>query len=162
MRGAKDALPQSEQPGTVYALGCTDCNKVYIGEIGRTTKVRSKEHEASTRYGYTEKRAVAFHALTEGHQINWQPNLIRRKISWSFIEITTHNSLLRTEIHHKIMTCRPPPGRPSSEMRLNKHKKSLHLYLTIHTLVHTSRHHAIQRTNDSARSGRIRCGIHTK
>ena len=76
MRGAKDTLPQSEQLGTVYALGCTDCNKVYIGVKGRTAKVRAKEHAESTRYGYTEKSAVAFHALTEGHQIHWQPHVI--------------------------------------------------------------------------------------
>ena len=58
MRGAKDTLPQSEQPGAVYALGCMECNKVYIGETGRTAKVRAKEHEASTRYGYTENQQL--------------------------------------------------------------------------------------------------------
>ena len=79
LAGAKDTLPQSEQPGTVYALGCTDCNKVCIGEIGRTTKVRAKEHEPSTRYGYTEKSAVVIHALIEGYQIHWQPHVIERK-----------------------------------------------------------------------------------
>ena len=79
MRGAKDTLPQSEQPGAVYALGCMECNKVYIGETGRTAKVRAKEHEASTRYGYTEKSAVAFHALTEGHQIHWKPHVVERE-----------------------------------------------------------------------------------
>ena len=63
----------------IYALGCTDCNKVYIGETGCTAKVRVKEHEASTRYGYTEKSAVAFHDFAEGHQIHWQPHVIERE-----------------------------------------------------------------------------------
>ena len=82
MRGAKDTLPQREQPGAVYALGCMECNKVYIGETGRMAKVRGKEHEVSTRYGYTEKSAVAFHALTEGHQIHIverEEHCVRRK-----------------------------------------------------------------------------------
>ena len=52
---------------------------MYIGETGRTAKVRAKEHEASTRYGYTEKSGVAFHALTEGHQIHWKPHVVERE-----------------------------------------------------------------------------------
>ena len=52
---------------------------MYIGETGRTAKVRAKEHEASTRYGYTERSAVAFHALTEGHQIHWKPHVVERE-----------------------------------------------------------------------------------
>ena len=59
-----------------YALGCTDCPRVYIGETGRTAKQRTREHKCHTRTGHTELSAVARHAHTEGHNIHWKPQVI--------------------------------------------------------------------------------------
>ena len=76
MARAKDNLPAEDTPGAIYALGCTDCPKVYIGETGRTAKQRAREHKCHTRTGHTELSAVARHAHTEGHNIHWKPRVI--------------------------------------------------------------------------------------
>ena len=54
MARAKDNLPAEDTPVAIYALGCTDCPKVYIGETGRTAKQRAREHKCHTRTGHTE------------------------------------------------------------------------------------------------------------
>ena len=33
----------------MYAIGCGDCEKVYVGETARTSKERIKEHRCHTR-----------------------------------------------------------------------------------------------------------------
>ena len=74
----KDRVDRSQDPGVIYKISCNDCSKVYIGETGRTAKVRVSEHEANARNGHPERSAVAAHA--EGHEIKWQAEvLIERK-----------------------------------------------------------------------------------
>ena len=76
MQRPADNLPAEETPGAIYALGCTDCPRVYIGETGRTAKQRAREHTCNTRIGHTELSPVARHAHTEGHNIHWKPRVI--------------------------------------------------------------------------------------
>ena len=54
MKGAKDMISADREPGVVYALGCMECPRVYIGETARTAKQRVKEHNMHTRTGYTD------------------------------------------------------------------------------------------------------------
>lgn len=79
MRGAKDTIPPKEDPGIVYAVGCSDCPKVYIGETGRTVKKRIEEHRGHLRCGTHYLSAVATHAVEEGHNIFWEPRIIARE-----------------------------------------------------------------------------------
>ena len=30
--------PPAKDPGVIYAIGCTECNKVYVGETARTAE----------------------------------------------------------------------------------------------------------------------------
>ena len=78
MNKAKDTLPAEEEPGVVYAIGCTTCKKVYIGETCRTAKLRCKEHEAHARKGNLELSAVANHAWDD-HKIHWKPRVLLRE-----------------------------------------------------------------------------------
>ena len=87
MKGAKDTIPDTQHPGVVYALGCKDCAKVYVGETGCTAQRRAEQHRYDARTGRTELSAVAAHAHNEGHQIHWEPmvvkkesNLVKRKV----------------------------------------------------------------------------------
>ena len=79
MGGVKDKISASREPGTIYAIGCQECKKVYIGETARTAEQRSKEHKAHARYGRTEQSAVANHFVTEGHAIHWEPHIVGRE-----------------------------------------------------------------------------------
>ena len=47
------------------------CGDSYIGETGRTTNTRVKEHKAACRLAHFEKSAVAEHAWKDGHIIEW-------------------------------------------------------------------------------------------
>ena len=76
MIGAKDKLPSETLPGVVYALGCQECPRIYIGETGRTAKKRAEEHESHVRKGNTDMSAVAHHVVNTGHCVHWQPRVI--------------------------------------------------------------------------------------
>ena len=75
MKGSKDKIPAEQKPGVVYAIGCSDCEKTYIGETARTAKQRAKEHNMHVRTGKTHLSAVATHAET-GHTMHWQPMVV--------------------------------------------------------------------------------------
>ena len=67
----KDSIKKEKQTGVVYAIPCSDCNAVYVGETGRSLATRTREHQASVRLGQTEKSALAEHATKTGHPIKW-------------------------------------------------------------------------------------------
>ena len=58
MKGVKDKQKEEEIPGVVYAIGCGDCRKVYVGETRRTAAQRVKEHKSDTRLGHLDKSAL--------------------------------------------------------------------------------------------------------
>ena len=91
MKGVKDRQPKECQPGVVYALGCAECPKVYIGETCRTVKQRIKEHADHTKKGYSEKSAVAKHVVDTNHQIYWKPRVL--KMEQRTTERKVHESL---------------------------------------------------------------------
>ena len=73
MRGAKDTTPAECQPGVVYAIGCKDCPKIYIGETSRTARQRVKEHREHVKKGAVEKSAVADDACNPlASKSDWQ------------------------------------------------------------------------------------------
>ena len=47
MGRAKDTPPADSQPGVVYAIGCADCEQIYVEETARTGRERLKEHNAT-------------------------------------------------------------------------------------------------------------------
>ena len=61
----KDKLDTMKKCGTIYEITCGGCDKVYIGESGRSLKVRFKEH---TRHTYP-LTAVGEHCQATGHSI---------------------------------------------------------------------------------------------
>ena len=90
MQGAKDTLPQSEQRGAVYALGCMECNKVYIGETGRTAKVRAKEHIKRVRGMGTQKnQQLRFMLSRKGIKSTGSHTLLKGTSIWDIIRKVT-------------------------------------------------------------------------
>ena len=79
MNKAKDKLPADTQPGVVYAIGCGDCERVYVGETARTSKERIKEHRCHTRMGKTELSAIAQHVSDTGHTIHWEARTLAKE-----------------------------------------------------------------------------------
>ena len=59
-------------------MPCT-CGKVYIGETKRRLGTRIKEHKDACVKYHTEKSAIAEHAWTNDHPINWaETNILQR------------------------------------------------------------------------------------
>jgi len=82
----KDKLDRNETTECVYKIPCMSCDKVYIGETGRSFGTRMKEHrkevEQQGERRYTRstrlaveaeqsKSAITDHAARQNHVINW-------------------------------------------------------------------------------------------
>ena len=76
MKNAKDTTPKEETPGVIYALGCTDCAQLYIGETMRTAKQRMREHKYHTRSGHLDMSAIAKHTHEESHTMHWSARIL--------------------------------------------------------------------------------------
>ena len=68
MRNVKDKIPATNQPG-VYSIPCLDCNRVYIGQSGRTVKQRIVEHGRYIKDG-KPLSGLAEHAIATGHTVD--------------------------------------------------------------------------------------------
>ena len=68
----KDPVPQDHKKGIVYRISCKDCHQSYIGQSGRSLQHRLKEHKRAVFCGNTNVSALAEHALSCGHEIDWE------------------------------------------------------------------------------------------
>ena len=91
-------LPEDRE-GVVYKIGCL-CGDFYIGQTGRSTNTRIKEHKRACRLAKFESSAVAEHAWQDGHIIEWdQVEIVDTAAS-------TSERLVKEAIHIKLA----PPG----------------------------------------------------
>ncbi len=71
--------------GVVYEIPCGTCNKVYVGQSGRTLEHSMKEHQrslTSTNCSYYTS-AVAEHAVHNNHVIDWKKaKVVDHRSSW--------------------------------------------------------------------------------
>ena len=77
---SKTLFPVKKQVNIVYKVSCS-CGKVYIRETKRFLETRLKEHREAGIRGQTSKSAIAEHAWTEGHPINWDGTRILQRAS---------------------------------------------------------------------------------
>ena len=88
-----------DKTGVIYNIPCKDCDKVYVGETGRTLSARQKEHRRQLAYGRTDSSAVAAHAVSTLHDIDWEnssvleheDNFFKRKVKEALLIRTHHN-----------------------------------------------------------------------
>ena len=55
----------------VYRIKCKECSKVYIGETGRSFKLRIVEHKNNCKHYITGKSAITDHTATKKHAIDF-------------------------------------------------------------------------------------------
>jgi hypothetical protein len=76
----KDPIKSEDKTNCVYRINCADCSCSYIGQTSRQLKVRVNEHKRHVRAAPRNARdlnklerdsAIALHALTEGHRIDF-------------------------------------------------------------------------------------------
>ena len=66
----KNPVPAEKKKGVVYEIPCWDCDKVYIGETGRTLKKRVSEHKQAVKR-FDDKNEIAVHVFKHDHHIAW-------------------------------------------------------------------------------------------
>ena len=102
----KDRRPATSNAGLVYQYECQQCQKIYVGETGRSLKTRESEHRRAIRNGDENHSGISKHVLETGHTILWdnvkilafEGNWRKRKIKEGiFIAKTSPSRLLNTK-----------------------------------------------------------------
>ena len=70
------SLTDLDKKGVIYQVPCRDCSKVYIGETARKLNTRPSEHKRHCRLLQPSKSAVAEHAITEDHNIDFDKSIV--------------------------------------------------------------------------------------
>ena len=91
----KDPLPIDKQSNVVYEVPCT-CRKVYIGETQRRLGTRIKEHKDACVKNLTDKSAIAEHARTNDHPINWTERKILQRANRAMELVLKESLSIRT------------------------------------------------------------------
>jgi hypothetical protein len=63
-------------PSGIYKLKCSTCNKVYVGQSGRTISIRFKEHVRYIRSNNSTS-AYATHILENRHEYGTKENMLK-------------------------------------------------------------------------------------
>ena len=110
----KDKTPDLDQCGIIYELPCQQCDVNYIGESGRSLKIRLHEHQTQRSSAFYE------HSSETGHNIHKDKIKIitkedytyRRKIKEA-VEIRTLNPALNRDdgntlpvIYNQLLFCK--------------------------------------------------------
>ena len=56
--------------GSVYKVGCSECDLRYVGETGRTVQERMMEHRRAAR-NFDGTSELAVHVAETGHRVDW-------------------------------------------------------------------------------------------
>ena len=72
----KDPVPPDQRKGVVYKIPCSDCGMTYVGQTGRTLKVRKKEHMRALTNSDAMTSALAEHAMDTMHKIAWEDAVV--------------------------------------------------------------------------------------
>ena len=67
----KDPVPIQDRSGVIYRVPCSSCSHAYIGQTSRTLAQRLKEHHRAVRIGDSATSALAEHAHSTGHPVDW-------------------------------------------------------------------------------------------
>ena len=67
----KDAIPDMEKSGVIYCIPCAECPATYVGETKRKLGKRMDEHKRAVRMADFNVSAVAEHAWSAGHGVDW-------------------------------------------------------------------------------------------
>ena len=76
----KDKRDKISCAGVVYQYKCM-CDKVYIGETGRSIKTRESEHKRAIRNGDDNHSGISKHVLETGHTGGCQNSSIRNELA---------------------------------------------------------------------------------
>ena len=98
----KDPIPDLQKSGVVYRVCCASCSASYIGQTGRRLCQRVDEHRRAVKMADFNSSALAEHAWSTGHQVDWNAVVLSnprdattRSIQEAISIRTTNNTLNR-------------------------------------------------------------------
>ena len=114
----KDRVPTEELAGVVYQIPRAGCPATYVGQTGRCLSKRMKEHQKVVESGDCANLALAEHAWSHHHPVDWnnvrvleqQPHLYHR-LTLESIHIRSHpNTLNRNDgtlplVYNSLFSC---------------------------------------------------------
>ena len=97
----KDDVPDIQKSSMVYKIPCSVCPMVYIGQTGHRLNQRLCEHERAVKTADFNPSALAEHAWSAGHAVDWEnvsivnrcPDYHSRIVSEAIAIRTTSNTL---------------------------------------------------------------------
>ena len=103
----KDKVPPDEQSG-VYRIPCQDCPSAYFGQTRRKVKVRLKEHRNAVDSKKTVESAVAAHAESTNHKIDWNRAKLVKTVRKP-VHLNAWESMFISNAHEPLMNVDDPP-----------------------------------------------------
>ena len=134
----KDPVPKQERASVVYHIPCNNCPQAYIGQTSRTLTQRLKEHQWAVHNGDLATSALAEHAHSPSHPIDWTEAHV--------IDTCTHTSRRCLRVLDDPEGAHPPQQRernPSSclqkppaffELLISKHFSPTPTFMNIHII----------------------------
>ena len=89
----KDPLEPALRRG-VYQLQCGDCDAKYIGQTGRSLRIRAEEHRRDYKKD-TGKSHFANHLVEEGHRADFTPELLHRVKKGTQLDVREQLEILK-------------------------------------------------------------------
>ena len=81
-RKVKERPGMMDVKGVVYSIPCTECSATYVGETGRTLRVRVVDHSRAVK-NKDPKNGIAMHVQETARTINWQEaRILGREDNW--------------------------------------------------------------------------------
>jgi len=67
----KDNVSKLSQMNVVYKLSCKECDATYVGQTGRTLKIRISEHRNHINRNTITQSVIIEHRLNFFHEFDW-------------------------------------------------------------------------------------------
>ena len=95
----RDKVPKLQRSGVVYKIPCTNSPMVYIGQTGRCLCQRLSEHKRAFRATDFNSSALAEHAWSVGHSVDWENTCILSSCPDYHSRVTKEAMYIRSNNH---------------------------------------------------------------
>ena len=95
----KDRNPTEELAGVVYQVPCANCPASYVGQTGRCLGKRMKEHRKAVEPGDCTNSALAEHAWSHHHPVDWDKVRVLEQQSRLYHRLTLESIHIRSHPH---------------------------------------------------------------
>lgn len=104
----KERVDTQDRSNVIYSIPCKYCDKKYIGMTTQKVKARINGHKSTVRNQSTDSSALALHATTENHEMDFQHvQVVGAECNWKrllTLEMITIKKHEATTMNHRTDT----------------------------------------------------------